>query len=78
MRRETLRKRLRPGEASGFALTNADVSLITAELSRLDALVKAQQALGLLEDALQRPVEQTVNIPLEQETNPREGHGRKP
>ncbi len=78
MRRETLRKRLRPGEASGFALTNADVSLITAELSRLNALLKAQQALGLVEDALQRPVEQTVNVPLEQETNPREGQGRKP
>jgi cobalt-zinc-cadmium efflux system outer membrane protein len=78
MRRETLRKRLKPGEASGFALTNADVSLITAELSRLDALVKAQQALGLLEDALQRPVEQTENVPLEQETDPRQGQGREP
>ncbi|MGH8477874.1 MAG: hypothetical protein ACRER2_19275 [Methylococcales bacterium] len=27
-------------------------------MARLDALIKAQQAVGLLEDALQRPLEQ--------------------
>ncbi len=78
VRRETLRKRLRPGETSSFTLTNADVSLITAELSRLDIHVKAQQALGLLEDALQRPLEQIENVFLEQEANPRQGRGNLP
>lgn len=78
IQRETLRKRLRPGEASSFTLTNAEVSLITAELSRLDVLVKAQQVRGLLEDALQRPLEQTKDAPLTQEANPRQGQGREP
>lgn len=78
IQQKTLRKRLRPGEASSFTLTNAEVSLITAELSRLDVLVKAQQARSLLEDALQRPLEQTKDAPLAQETNPRQGQGREP
>ncbi len=75
---ETLRRRLRPGEAARFTLVNADVALISAELSHLDALVEAQQALGLLEDALQRPLGQMGSVPAAQETNPRLERGRAP
>jgi cobalt-zinc-cadmium efflux system outer membrane protein len=78
VRQATLRRRVRPGEASRFTLVNAEVSLISAELSHLDALVKAQQAQGLLEDALRRPLGRMESVPTAQETNPRPGLKRDP
>ncbi len=79
-RQKTLRFRLRPGEAARFALANAEISLITAKLARLDALVKAQQALGLFEDALRLPLARAVGpaAPAAYETSPRPETGRKP
>ncbi len=75
---EILRRRLRPGEAARFTLVNAEVALIATELSHLDALIKAQQALGSLEDALQRPLGQMESVPLAQETNRRPGQEKEP
>jgi cobalt-zinc-cadmium efflux system outer membrane protein len=43
------------GAADQFDLATARVEFASTELARLDALAKKQQALGLLEDALQRP-----------------------
>ncbi|MGE5174108.1 MAG: TolC family protein [Betaproteobacteria bacterium] len=77
-RQETLRRRLKSGEAASFTLVNSEVAHISAELSNLDALVKAQQALGLLEDALRRPLDQMEAIPLAQETNRRPVQEREP
>lgn len=45
------------GEISRSDLDQRRLQLITTELTRLDALVKAQQAAGQLEDALQSPLD---------------------
>jgi len=43
------------GAADQFEIATARVEFAATELARLDALAKKQQAIGLLEDALQRP-----------------------
>ena len=48
---------LRAGETSKLDLGTLQLELATADLARLDALVKAHQALGSLEDALQVPAD---------------------
>ncbi len=45
------------GETDRMALVSAQLEYATTALGRLDALIRAQQALGLLEDAMQRPVD---------------------
>jgi len=44
------------GEAEPLTLANAEAEYATGAQSQLDALVKAQQALGQLEDAVQSPL----------------------
>jgi len=44
------------GEADRLAWLSAQYQTVTAELARIDALSQAQQSLGRLEDALQRPI----------------------
>ncbi len=44
------------GESDRLALLGAEADLTLSELSRLKALVDAQKTLGLLEDAVQRPL----------------------
>lgn len=46
---------LEAGEISRIELTQRQLELTTAALAQLDALVKAQESLGALEDALQSP-----------------------
>lgn len=48
------------GETDRLALTSAEVELISIQLARLEAWNRAQQALGLVEDALQRPLNAEV------------------
>lgn len=50
-------EQLGAGEISKLELGSIQLELATAELARLDAIVKAHQALGALEDALQSPVD---------------------
>jgi cobalt-zinc-cadmium efflux system outer membrane protein len=45
------------GEVDALAVANARVEYNTGALSQLDAVVRAQQALGQLEDAVQSPLE---------------------
>ena len=59
------------GESDRLALTGGQLELISAELARLDAQAKAMQSLGLLEDAIQRPLAPEVFQPAIAETNPR-------
>jgi cobalt-zinc-cadmium efflux system outer membrane protein len=59
------------GEADRLALVGARLELYAAGLSRLNALIAAQEALGLLEDAVQRPLERSRPLPPVPETNPR-------
>gem|GEM_PF-5533408 len=44
------------GEAEPLTFANAEAEYATGAQSRLDALVKAQTALGQLEDAVQSPL----------------------
>ncbi|MGC9225499.1 MAG: TolC family protein [Terracidiphilus sp.] len=48
---------LKAGEADELTALSADMQTTIAERARLDALHQAQLALGLLEDALERPIE---------------------
>jgi outer membrane protein TolC len=59
------------GEADRLALVSAQLELDTSALARLNALVKAQQALGLLEDAIQRPLDPSETLPVRPDTDPR-------
>ena len=55
------------GAADQFDLRSAQLEVATTEQVRLDALVKVQQALGQLEDAVQIPVDDLRSV----EQNPR-------
>jgi outer membrane protein TolC len=59
------------GEADRLALVSAQLEVDASALARLDALVKAQQALGLLEDAIQRPLDPAETLPVTPDTDPR-------
>jgi cobalt-zinc-cadmium efflux system outer membrane protein len=52
---DQLETSFKAGAADQFDLASARVEVATTELARLDVLAKQQQAIGLLEDALQRP-----------------------
>jgi len=53
---QTAKAMIEAGEISKLALSATQLELNQNALARLDALVKAQQALGQMEDALQSPV----------------------
>lgn len=55
-RERSVRARLAAGEDDRLALLSAKLQVYSAVFSRLDALYRAQQALGLLEDALWQPL----------------------
>jgi outer membrane protein TolC len=52
----SVRAQTQAGEIDSTALATAEVEFCAGAKSRLDALVKAQQALGRLEDAVQSPL----------------------
>jgi outer membrane protein TolC len=53
---DSARAQAQAGEAEPLTLANAEAEFATGAQSRLDALVKAQEALGQLEDAVQSPL----------------------
>jgi len=55
-RLDSVRAQVQAGEAEPLAVANAEVEFAAAAQTRLDALAGAQQALGLLEDAVQSPL----------------------
>jgi outer membrane protein TolC len=55
--RQTANQWLKAGEADQLTAVSADIQAAVAERARLDALHQAQLALGLLEDALERPID---------------------
>ena len=60
------------GEADRLAWISARLETAAAELARVDALSQAQQAMGLLEDALRRPLgEETLAVTPKQELSAR-------
>ena len=60
------------GESDRLALLSARFELASGRLSRLKALVLTQQALGLLEDALQRPLDPGKSFLIAPEADPRD------
>jgi cobalt-zinc-cadmium efflux system outer membrane protein len=53
---EAMKIRFTAGQADRLALLNARLEISAAEFARLDALLAAQQSVGRLEDAVQRPL----------------------
>ena len=53
---DSVRAQAQLDEADALALANAEASYCTGAQNQLDALAKAQQALGELEDATQSPL----------------------
>jgi len=53
---DSVRAQAKVGEVDALALADAESAYCTGAQSRLDALIKAQQALGALEDAMQSPL----------------------
>ena len=54
--RQTAYRWLKAGEADLLTAVSADIQAAVAERTRVDALHQSQLALGMLEDALQRPI----------------------
>jgi len=64
---QVTRARLEAGDISRPELATVQLELSQSALARLDALVKAQQSFGALEDALQRPIEAINPTVIEQD-----------
>jgi len=60
----TLQSMVRDGAAGRFALISAELQLYASELARLEAQLAAEQALGALEDAVERPLHPLDLFPL--------------
>ena len=69
--RQTAQRMFEAGETGRLGLATAELEVFTTELLRLDAVVKAQQALGALEDAVQQPLGSPAASALISEKNPR-------
>jgi len=59
------------GQADRLELRSTDLELTTAELSRLSALTAVQQSIGLLENAVEQPLNPPASIANVPEKNPR-------
>jgi cobalt-zinc-cadmium efflux system outer membrane protein len=60
--RDAVAAQVQAGAAERLDLLSAELELTTAQLGQLDGQVKEQQALGALEDAVQRPFEMPAAI----------------
>ncbi len=56
-RQQMIEQQLKAGAVEPLELVNARVEMATTELAQLDGQLRLQQALGALEDALQRPLD---------------------
>lgn len=60
---ESSRALFHAGEADRITLLGADQEIASARLARFDTLIQAQQALGLLEDAVEMPLDTAKALP---------------
>lgn len=65
-RNASVTAQVQAGAEDNFALLNSQVELAASELVRLDGQIKAQEAFGALEDAVQRPVDAVKPMVIEQ------------
>lgn len=68
---QTLQAMFDIGETDRPALLGTQLELVSAEMARLDTWIKAQQSLGLLEDAVQLPFDDAGPMPSVPETDDR-------
>jgi outer membrane protein, heavy metal efflux system len=68
---ENTQAQFKAGAADQLELVSSELELETAQLAELDSRVKEQQAVGALEDAIQRPIELPASIYQSQQTNAR-------
>jgi outer membrane protein TolC len=69
--RQTAQRMFEAGETGRLGIATAELEVFTTELARLDAVLKAQQALGALEDAVQQPLGSPASSVIVPEKNPR-------
>jgi outer membrane protein TolC len=69
-RLDSIRAMREAGEADALTVANAQSEFNTGALARLDALVKAQQALGQLENATQSPLVVPATVLQNAQANP--------
>ncbi len=62
-RLKTAQQAVELGEADRLALSTVKIHCVVAELARLDAVRQEQEALGRLEDAVQRPLDGSAPLP---------------
>jgi outer membrane protein TolC len=67
---QSVQAMLRAGAADRLAVLGAELELKSAELGCLDAYVKLQEAFGLVEDAVQRPLDSLGAAPVVPEATP--------
>jgi cobalt-zinc-cadmium efflux system outer membrane protein len=60
---EAVKLRFSAGQTDRLALLSTGLESAAAELARLDALIAAQQSVGRLEDAVQRPLDKQDSFP---------------
>jgi outer membrane protein TolC len=70
-RERGVREQIQAGEADQLALAGVRLEAVAAVRARLNALRDTQNALGVLEDAVQYPLENGVALPSVPRTNPR-------
>lgn len=70
-REQSARRALAAGQGDRLSLALAQLETNTAALAQLDALVRVQTDLGLLENSVQQPLEAGVLLPKIPEQNPR-------
>jgi outer membrane protein TolC len=68
---QSVQAMLRAGAADRLAVLGAELELKSAELGCLDAYVKLQEAFGLVEDAVQRPLDSSGAVPAVPEIRPK-------
>lgn len=68
---QTMEKMLKIGGIDRMALLGTRLEVYLAEQSYLDALLKTQQSLGLLEIATQKPINHSELLPVIREVSPR-------
>ncbi len=73
---QSMQAMFKVGQVDRFAVLSTQLELASSKLSRLNALARVQQSLGLLEDALQYPISPSGPLPVVPEKDPREREGR--
>jgi len=71
--RQTVEAQFKAGAADQLEVSNAQIELFSGELLKYESRLKAMQALGQLEEAIQRPFEALAAI----EQSPKPGDGKK-